>query len=36
MKEEIINLLKKNENTFVSGQKISETLGVSRAAIWNI
>lgn len=34
MKEQIINLLKENENTFVSGQKISESLGVSRAAIW--
>lgn len=34
MKEQIINLLKESENTFVSGQKISESLGVSRAAIW--
>ncbi|MCY6354313.1 biotin--[acetyl-CoA-carboxylase] ligase [Clostridium sp. ZS2-4] len=34
MKEQIINLLKENQNTFVSGQKISESLGVSRAAIW--
>lgn len=34
MKQKIIDLLKQNENQFISGQKISESLGVSRAAIW--
>lgn len=34
MKEEIISLLKENENSFVSGEKISNSLGVTRAAIW--
>lgn len=34
MKEKIIELLKQNKNNFISGQKISESLGVSRAAIW--
>lgn len=34
MKEEIINLLKENENNFISGEKISSSLGVTRAAIW--
>lgn len=34
LKEEIINLLKENENNFISGEKISKTLGVTRAAIW--
>ena len=34
MKEKIIKLLKGSGNNFVSGQKISEDLGVSRAAIW--
>ncbi|MCY6485321.1 biotin--[acetyl-CoA-carboxylase] ligase [Clostridium aestuarii] len=34
MKRKIIDLLKKNENNFISGQKISDELGVSRAAIW--
>ena len=34
MKEEILNLLKSNFGGFVSGQEISEKLGVSRTAIW--
>lgn len=34
MKEKILKLLKDSGNDFVSGQKISEELGVSRAAIW--
>ncbi|MGH4051479.1 MAG: biotin--[acetyl-CoA-carboxylase] ligase [Clostridium sp.] len=34
MKEKILKLLKESSNEFVSGQKISEELGVSRAAIW--
>lgn len=34
MKEKIISLLKNNKECFISGQKISENLGVSRAAIW--
>lgn len=34
MKDEILTILKNNENSYVSGQTISEHLGVSRAAIW--
>ncbi len=34
MKGKILKLLKERRNEFVSGQKISEELGVSRAAIW--
>lgn len=34
MKERILNLLRESENQYVSGQNISEKLGVSRAAIW--
>jgi BirA family biotin operon repressor/biotin-[acetyl-CoA-carboxylase] ligase len=34
MKEKILHLLKNNEKNFVSGQKISEGLGVSRTSIW--
>jgi BirA family biotin operon repressor/biotin-[acetyl-CoA-carboxylase] ligase len=34
VKHKIVKLLKDNFNQFVSGQKISDTLGVSRAAIW--
>ena len=34
MKTEILALLKKNTNLFVSGEFISNELGVSRAAIW--
>jgi len=34
MKEKILKLLKDSSGEFVSGQKISEALGVSRAAIW--
>jgi BirA family biotin operon repressor/biotin-[acetyl-CoA-carboxylase] ligase len=34
MKNKLLDILKKNENLFVSGQTISEELGVTRAAIW--
>lgn len=34
MKREILALLKEQKNEFISGQYISEKLGVSRAAIW--
>lgn len=34
MKNKIISLLKNTEEEFVSGEKISEQLGITRAAIW--
>lgn len=34
MKEEIINLLKENKNAFISGQKISDKVGITRAGVW--
>ncbi|OFI01495.1 bifunctional ligase/repressor BirA [Clostridium acetireducens DSM 10703] len=34
MKNKIIKLLKENKNNFISGQDISNKLGVSRTAIW--
>jgi BirA family biotin operon repressor/biotin-[acetyl-CoA-carboxylase] ligase len=34
MKDKILHLLKENEGNFISGQAISESLGVSRTAIW--
>ena len=34
MKDEILRLLKNNKDEFLSGEKIGEKLGVSRAAIW--
>ena len=34
MKHKILDLLKENKEEFISGQRISEYLGVSRAAIW--
>ena len=34
MKEKILKLLKESGNDFLSGEKISEELGVTRAAIW--
>jgi BirA family biotin operon repressor/biotin-[acetyl-CoA-carboxylase] ligase len=34
LKEEILNLLRGSFGSFVSGQEISEKLGVSRTAIW--
>ena len=34
MKHKILDLLKENKDEFISGQKISDDLGVSRAAIW--
>ena len=35
MKEKILNLLKENENKFVSGEELSNKFGVSRTTIWN-
>ncbi|KGM96133.1 biotin--acetyl-CoA-carboxylase ligase [Clostridium novyi A str. 4552] len=34
MKEDIISLLKENQDNFISGEKISERLGITRAAVW--
>lgn len=34
LKKEILNLLKENKDSFISGQYISNKLGVSRTAIW--
>lgn len=34
MKYEVLHILKKNTHTFVSGQLISDKLGVSRTAVW--
>ncbi len=34
MKDKILHLLKENQGNFISGQAISESLGVSRTAIW--
>ncbi len=34
MKNEILNLLKAHTDTYLSGEKISQMLGVSRTAIW--
>ncbi|MBV4420210.1 biotin--[acetyl-CoA-carboxylase] ligase [Clostridium tyrobutyricum] len=34
MKDAILNLLKKSTEDFISGQMISEKLGVSRTAVW--
>lgn len=34
MKEKILRLLKESEGRFISGQSISEKLGVTRTAIW--
>lgn len=34
MKEKILKILKDSRDEFVSGEKISESLGVSRASIW--
>jgi BirA family biotin operon repressor/biotin-[acetyl-CoA-carboxylase] ligase len=34
LKSEIIKLLKKGDNAFISGQDISKRLGVTRSAIW--
>lgn len=34
MKHKILSLLKDNENSFISGEVISEQIGISRAAIW--
>ncbi|HET6872786.1 MAG TPA: biotin--[acetyl-CoA-carboxylase] ligase [Sporolactobacillaceae bacterium] len=33
-KEQILNLLLKNQDTYISGQVICEALGVSRTAVW--
>ncbi|NFF60812.1 biotin--[acetyl-CoA-carboxylase] ligase [Clostridium botulinum] len=34
MKEEIISLLKENKDNFISGEKMSEKFGITRAAVW--
>lgn len=34
MKDKILHLLKENEDDFISGQLISEKLGVTRTAVW--
>ncbi len=34
MKNKVLNLLKENKNNFLSGEKISKEIGVSRAAVW--
>ena len=34
MKEEIIKLLMEHKDTYISGQKLSNDLGISRAGIW--
>ena len=34
MREDIFNFLREHQNEFVSGQQISEQLGVSRTAVW--
>lgn len=34
MKQKILKILKQNPSSFVSGQKISEQFGVTRAAVW--
>lgn len=33
-KEELLNLFEKNPDTYISGQKIGDTLSVSRNAVW--
>lgn len=34
MKEKILEILKENRDSFVSGQEISNKLGITRAAVW--
>jgi BirA family biotin operon repressor/biotin-[acetyl-CoA-carboxylase] ligase len=34
MKHKILNLLKSKKDAFLSGQKISDEIGISRAAVW--
>jgi len=34
LKKEILKLLKRNRNVFISGENISESFGVSRTAVW--
>ncbi len=34
MRNEILEILKTNKNDFISGEKLSERFGISRAAIW--
>ncbi|MTI46510.1 biotin--[acetyl-CoA-carboxylase] ligase [Sporosalibacterium faouarense] len=36
MKEKVLNMLKENKKGFISGQKLSEILGVSRTAVWKV
>ena len=34
MRKKIVDFLKSNENNFISGEKIANKLGISRAAVW--
>ena len=34
VKESVLQALQDNQNTYLSGEKLSEALGVSRAAVW--
>ena len=34
MKSKILNILKDNKNSFISGEKISDKFGISRAGVW--
>lgn len=34
VKESVLDALQNNQGTYLSGEKLSETLGVSRAAVW--
>ena len=34
MKKKILNILKKNQGEYISGEKLSEELGITRAGIW--
>ena len=33
-KEKVLNILKQNANTYISGQEIADTLFLTRAGIW--
>ena len=34
MRRDILEVLKKNKNQFISGEELSNTLGVTRTSIW--
>ena len=34
MKDKIIKIILNNKNNFISGEELSNKLGISRAAIW--